>query len=73
MTMLTIEPTGRILGATVRVLWDHLGTWHYARPDRGPDERRLKRCQVLATKIFNPDFLRESLLTAHDVMEPAHG
>ena len=47
------------------LLWDHIGTWHYARPDYGPDERRLmKRCQVMATKIFDPDFLRESLALA---------
>ena len=47
------------------LLWDHLGTWHYARPDYGPDEYRLmKRCQVMATKIFDPGFLRESLVSA---------
>lgn len=47
------------------LLWDHLGTWHYARPDYGPDQHRLmKRCQVMATKIFDPDFLRESLALA---------
>ncbi len=47
------------------LLWDHIGTWHYARPDYGPDEHRLmKRCQVMATKIFDPDFLRESLALA---------
>ena len=44
------------------LLWDNLGTWHYARPDYGPDEHRLmKRCQVLATKVFDPDFLGETL------------
>ena len=48
------------------LLWDHIGTWHYARPDYGADEHRLmKRCQVMATKIFEPDFLRETLATAH--------
>jgi len=47
------------------LLWDHIGTWHYARPDYGPDEYRLmKRCQVMATKIFDPAFVRE-------VLEPA--
>jgi alpha-ketoglutarate-dependent taurine dioxygenase len=47
------------------LLWDHIGTWHYARPDYGPDEHRLmKRCQVMATKIFDPEFLRETLETA---------
>jgi taurine dioxygenase len=44
------------------LLWDHIGTWHYARPDYGPDEHRLmKRCQVMANKIFDPKFLHETL------------
>ncbi len=56
------------------LLWDHIGTWHYARPDYGPDEHRLmKRCQVMATRIFDSDFLREALMTEHAAMEPAHG
>ena len=39
------------------LLWDHIGTWHYARPDYGADEYRLmKRCQVMASKIFDPAF-----------------
>ena len=47
------------------LLWDHLGTWHYARPDYGPDEPRLmKRCQVMAGKIFDPDFQRQAGLLA---------
>ncbi|HEY1936231.1 MAG TPA: TauD/TfdA family dioxygenase [Acetobacteraceae bacterium] len=47
------------------LLWDHIGTWHYARPDYGPNEQRLmKRCQVMATKIFDPNFVRESLALA---------
>lgn len=47
------------------LLWDHIGTWHCARPDYGPDEHRLmKRCQVMATKIFDAEFLRESLARA---------
>jgi len=46
------------------LLWDHLGTWHYARPDYAPDEERLmKRCQVMAGKIFDPDFQRRWLGT----------
>lgn len=46
------------------LLWDHIGTWHYARPDYGPDEHRLmKRCQVMASHIFDPGFLREALDT----------
>ena len=41
------------------LLWDHLGTWHYARPDYGPEEPRLmKRCQVMAGRIFDPGFRR---------------
>ncbi len=44
------------------LLWDHLGTWHYAVPDYRPDEHRLmKRCQVLADRIFDPDFQRRHL------------
>ena len=39
------------------LLWDHVGTWHYAVPDYRPEEHRLmKRCQVLADKIFDRDF-----------------
>jgi hypothetical protein len=33
----------------------------------------MKRCQVMATKILDPDFLREALATTRDEMEPAHG
>jgi taurine dioxygenase len=41
------------------LIWDHLGTLHRAIADYGPDEIRLiRRCQVMATKIFDPDFLR---------------
>jgi taurine dioxygenase len=47
------------------LLWDHLGTWHFARPDYRPDEHRLmKRCQVMADKIFDPEFVRRSLRVA---------
>ncbi len=43
-------------------LWDNLGSWHYARPDYGPDEPRLmKRCQVMADRIFDPAFVRAAL------------
>ena len=35
-------------------------TLHNARADYGPDEPRLiKRCQVMADRIFDPGFLRE--------------
>jgi hypothetical protein len=38
-------------------MWEHFGTLHRAVADYGPDEHRLmKRCQVLATKIFDPAF-----------------
>jgi taurine dioxygenase len=41
------------------LIWDHLGTIHRAIDDYGPDEIRLmRRCQVMATKVFEPDFLR---------------
>jgi taurine dioxygenase len=41
------------------LVWDHLGTIHRAIADYGPDEIRLmRRCQVMATKVFDPQFLR---------------
>ena len=41
------------------LIWDHLGTLHRAIGDYGPDEIRLiRRCQVMATKVFDPEFLR---------------
>lgn len=41
------------------LVWDHLGTIHRAIADYGPDEIRLmRRCQVMATRIFDPAFLR---------------
>jgi taurine dioxygenase len=44
------------------LIWDHLGTIHRAIADYGPDEIRLmRRCQVMATKVFDPDFLRPAL------------
>jgi taurine dioxygenase len=40
------------------LVWDHLGTIHRAIADYGPNEPRLmKRCQVMATKIFEPGFV----------------
>src|SRR5215813_4032520 len=42
------------------LVWDHIGTLHNAIADYGPDEHRLmKRCQVMADKIFEPAFLHE--------------
>jgi taurine dioxygenase len=44
-------------------MWDHIGTLHYAKPDYAPDEHRLiKRCQVMADRIFDPDFRRKALM-----------
>jgi taurine dioxygenase len=41
------------------LVWDHLGTIHRAIADYAPDEIRLmRRCQVMATKVFDADFLR---------------
>ena len=41
------------------LVWDHLGTIYRAIADYGPDEIRLmRRCQVMATKVFDPGFLR---------------
>jgi taurine dioxygenase len=42
------------------LVWDHIGTLHNAIADYGPDEHRLmKRCQVMADKIFDPAFLHQ--------------
>ena len=47
------------------LMWDHIGTLHNAIPDYGPDEHRLiKRCQVMADRVFDPGFVREGLLQA---------
>jgi taurine dioxygenase len=44
------------------LVWDHIGTWHYAVPDYTPEEHRLmKRCQVLANRIFDPGFQEQTL------------
>jgi taurine dioxygenase len=45
------------------LMWDHIGTLHYAEPDYAPDEHRLiKRCQVMADRIFDPDFRHKALM-----------
>jgi taurine dioxygenase len=37
-------------------MWDDLATLHQAAADYGPDEHRLiKRCQVMATRLFGDD------------------
>jgi len=44
------------------LVWDHIGTLHNAIADYQPDEPRLmKRCQVMADRIFDPAFMREAL------------
>ena len=44
------------------LVWDHLGTWHCALADYNADEYRLmKRCQVMADKVFDPAYLRTVL------------
>ena len=41
------------------LVWDHIGTWHNAVADYAPTEHRLmKRCQVLAMRVFDPEFRR---------------
>jgi taurine dioxygenase len=48
------------------LVWDHIGTLHNAIPDYGPHEHRLmKRCQVMADRVFEPAFLSEALAAAH--------
>ena len=44
------------------LVWDHFGTIHRAIADYGPDEHRwMKRCQVMATRILDQDFVRAAL------------
>lgn len=44
------------------LIWDHIGTLHNALPDYEPHEHRLmKRCQVMADRIFDPAFVRAHL------------
>jgi taurine dioxygenase len=44
------------------LFWDDIATLHNAHADYGPDEHRLiKRCQVMADRIFDPAFVRTAL------------
>ncbi len=44
------------------LMWDHIGTLHNAIADYRADEHRLmKRCQVMADRIFAPEFLEAAL------------
>ena len=50
------------------LMWDHIGTLHNAWPDYEPHEHRLiKRCQVMADKVFQPDFYKNALQHAQTV------
>jgi taurine dioxygenase len=45
------------------LLWEHFGTLHRALANYGPNEHRLmKRCQVLANKIFDPAYRKSVAL-----------
>jgi len=51
------------------LMWDHIGTLHNAIPDYNADEPRLMlRCQVMADKIFDPAFVRQTLQHASAAM-----
>ncbi len=44
------------------LMWEHLGTLHNAVPDYRADEPRvIMRCQVMADRIFDPDFVQRAL------------
>ena len=54
------------------LMWDHIGTLHNAVADYRPDEHRLmKRCQVMADRIFEPAFVREALSAASPAGAPS--
>jgi taurine dioxygenase len=47
------------------LIWDHIGTIHRAIADYGPNDIRLmRRCQVMATRAFDPAFLRPAFEAA---------
>jgi alpha-ketoglutarate-dependent taurine dioxygenase len=47
------------------LMWDHIRTIHMAVADYGPDEPRLmKRCQVMADRVFEPGFDQSTLAPA---------
>jgi taurine dioxygenase len=56
------------------LVWDHISTLHNALPDYEPHEHRLmKRCQVMADRIFDPEFVRAIMhapATPHSPLEP---
>lgn len=45
------------------LMWDNIGTLHQAWPDYTEHEHRLiKRCQVMANRVFDPDFARQAVM-----------
>ena len=49
------------------IIWDHIGTIHRAIDDYGPDDIRLmRRCQIMATKVFDPAFLEIARTAARE-------
>jgi alpha-ketoglutarate-dependent taurine dioxygenase len=47
------------------LMWDDLATLHNAQADYGPDEHRLiKRCQVMADRIFDRNFIETAMRAA---------
>lgn len=47
------------------LMWDHISTLHNAIADYAPHEHRLiKRCQVMADKVFDPAFVSNILSAA---------
>jgi len=46
------------------LMWDNIGTLHQAWPDYTADEHRLiKRCQVMADRVFDPAFVRQAVVS----------
>jgi taurine dioxygenase len=44
-------------------MWDDIATHHNARPDYSEDEHRLiRRCQVMADRLFDPAFAQRAAL-----------
>lgn len=51
------------------LVWDHIGTLHNAVPDYAPHEHRLmKRCQVMADRVFEPGFVPASPVVANQAV-----
>lgn len=50
------------------LMWDHISSLHNAIPDYLPHEHRLiKRCQIMADKVFDPAFVSDVLGRASSV------